>query len=71
MKANKISKKNNPELIIAKLELEQSEKDVQIAKSELSPSATLSFESSETDDYSSTYQELDKETFASSNNVFD
>jgi outer membrane protein len=62
MKANKISKKNNPELIIAKLELEQSEKDVQIAKSELSPSATLSFESSETDDYSSTYQELDKET---------
>ena len=38
-KANQISQKNDPELIIAKLELEQSQKDVQIAQSELAPSA--------------------------------
>ena len=59
--ANEISQKNNPELIIAKLELQQSEKDIQIARAELSPSATLSFESSRTDDLSSTYNERDKE----------
>ena len=46
---------------IAKLELEQSQKDVQIAQSELAPSATISFESSRTDDLSSTYDERDKE----------
>jgi len=61
-KAIEISKKNNPDLIIAKLEYEQSEKDVKIAKSDLSPSATLSLESSKTDDLSSTYDERDKET---------
>ena len=60
--AIQISKNNNPELIIAKLEYEQSEKDVQIAKSDLSPSATLSFESKETDDLSTTYDQQDKET---------
>lgn len=62
-KSNQISQKNDPELIIAKLELEQSQKDVQIAQSELAPSATISFESSQTDDLSSTYDERDKEIF--------
>ena len=57
-----ISKSNNPDLIISKLEYEQSEKDVAIAKSELSPSATLSLESSRTDDLSATVDERDKET---------
>ena len=61
-KAIEISKKNNPDLIIVKLEYEQSEKDVKIAKSDLSPSATLSLESSKTDDLSSTYDERNKET---------
>ena len=56
------SKNNNPELIIAKLEYEQSEKDVVIARSDLSPSATISLESSKTDDLSSSYDERDKET---------
>ena len=60
--AIEFSKKNNPDLIISKLEFEQSEKDVKIAKSDLSPSATLSLESSKTDDLSSTYDESDKET---------
>ncbi len=60
--AIQISKNSNPELIIAKLEYQQSEKDVSIAMSELSPSATISLESSKTDDLSSTYDERDKET---------
>jgi len=59
--AIEISKSNNPNLIIAKLEYEQSKKDVIIAGSDLSPSATLSFESSKTDDLSASYDEQDKE----------
>jgi len=62
VKAIKISKKNNPSLIISRLEFEQSKKDLTIARSELSPSATLSFNSSRTDDVSSTFNERDKET---------
>ena len=58
--ANKISQKNNPNLIIAKLELQKSEKDIKIAKAELGPSATLSFETSQTEDLSATYDERDK-----------
>ena len=60
--AIEISKTSNPNLIISKLEYEQSEKDVMIARSELSPSATLSFNSSRSDDTSSTINERDKET---------
>ena len=60
--AIKISKKNNPDLIIAKLEYEQSEKDIKIAAADLSPSATLSLKSSKTDDLSSSYNEQDKDT---------
>jgi len=60
-KAIEISKLGNPNLIISKLEYEQSEKDVMIARSELSPSATLSFNSSRSDDASSTINERDKE----------
>jgi len=58
--ANKVSQKNNPGLIIAKLELQQSEKDIKIAKASLGPSATLSFETSQTEDLSATYDERDK-----------
>jgi len=61
-KAIEISKIRNPKLIISKLEYEQSEKDVMIARSDLSPSATLSFNSSRSDDVSSTINERDKET---------
>jgi len=61
-KAIEISKKNNPVLIIAKLNYEQSEKDVMIARANLSPSATLSLSSTKTDDLSSSYDERDKET---------
>ena len=61
-KAIEISKISNPNLIILKLEFEQSKKDITIARSDLSPSATLSFNSSRTDDVSSTINERDKET---------
>ena len=61
-KAIKISEKNNPSLIISRLEFEQSKRDLTIARSELSPSATLSFNSSRTDDTSSTINERDKDT---------
>jgi len=60
--AIEISKTSNPNLIIFKLEYEQSEKDVTIARSDLSPSATLSFNSSRSDDMSSTIDERNKET---------
>ena len=55
-----IAKKYNPELIIAKLEYEQSEKDVIISKSDLSPSAKLSYENSRSKDFSSSYDERNK-----------
>jgi outer membrane protein len=60
--AIEISKKNNPDLIIAQLEYEQSKKDTTSARSDLAPSATLSFDRSETDDFSSTYDEREKDT---------
>ena len=58
--ANNISKKRNPKLIIAKLEYLQSEKDIRIAESDMLPSASLSFEASQTENLSSTYNERDK-----------
>tara|TARA_B100000029_G_scaffold316245_1_gene308625 strand:- start:69 stop:1364 length:1296 start_codon:yes stop_codon:yes gene_type:complete len=56
-----LSKKNNPDLIIAKLEYEQTQKDKVIAKSELAPTANLTLERSYTDDLSSTYDEREKD----------
>ena len=55
------SKKYNPELIIAKLEYEQSIKDVLISRSDLAPSANLSYESSRSQDLSSSYDERNKD----------
>ena len=60
--AIEISKKNNPDLIIAQLEYEQSKKDTTSARSDLAPSATLSFDRSKTDDLSTTYDEKEKDT---------
>ena len=56
-----ISKKNNPNLIIAQLEYEQSKKDTSSARSDLAPSASLSFDRSKTDNLSSTYDEREKD----------
>ena len=60
--AIEISKKSNPDLIIAQLEYEQSKKDTTNARSDLAPSATLSFDRSKTDDLSSTYDEREQDT---------
>ena len=56
-----LSKQNNPDITIAKLELEQSEKDIEIAESDLKPTATLSLERSYSDDLSATYDEREKD----------
>ena len=60
--AIEISKKGNPDLIIAQLEYEQSKKDTTSARSDLAPTATLSFDRSITDDLSSTYDEKEQDT---------
>jgi outer membrane protein len=60
--AIEIAKKNNPNLIIAKLEYEQAQKDNTIAKSDLAPTANLSLERSYADDLSSTIDEREKDT---------
>jgi len=57
-----LSKKNNPDLIIAEMEYEQSKKNTSIARSELVPTAKLSLEKSYSDDLNSTYDEREKET---------
>ena len=61
-RALELSKKNNPDLIIAKLEYEQSKKDTSSARSNLAPTASLSFDRSKTDDLSSTYDEKETDT---------
>ena len=60
--AIEISKKKNPDLIIAQFEYDQSKKDTTSARSDLAPSATLSFDRSKTDDLSATYDEREKDT---------
>ena len=60
--AIELSKKNNPDLIIAQLEYEQSKKDTSSARSDLAPSATLSFDRSKTDDLNATYDEKEQDT---------
>ena len=60
--AIQLSEKNNPNLIIAKLEYEKSKKDTTSARSDLAPTATLSFDRSKTDDLSSTYNEKEQDT---------
>ena len=59
--AIEISRNSNPDLIIAKLEYEQAKKDTISAKSDLAPSAELSFDRTTTDDLSSTYDEREKD----------
>ena len=56
-----LSKTNNHDVKIAELELEQAEKDIEIAKSDLAPTASLSIERSYTEDLSTTYDEREKD----------
>ena len=61
-RAIELSKNNNPNIKIAQFELEQSKKDLKIAKSDLAPTATLSLERSYTEDLSATIDEKEKDT---------
>ena len=56
-----LSRQNNPDILIAKLDLEKSEKDIAISESDLKPTASVSLEKSYTDDLSSTIAERDKD----------
>ena len=57
-----LSKQNNPDILIAKLDLEKSEKDLAISESDLKPTASLSLERSYSDDLTSTIDEREKDT---------
>jgi outer membrane protein len=57
-----VAKLNNADLLIAKLDYQIAEKDLNIEKAKLSPSASINYSKSENKDYSSTIDELDQET---------
>ena len=57
-----LSKQNNPDIKIAKLDLAQSEKDLAISESDLKPTASVSIERSYSDDFSATYDRKEKDT---------
>ena len=59
--AIELSKKNNPDLKISEFKYQQSKKDTSNAKSDLAPTATLSFDKSKTEDLSATYDEREKD----------
>ncbi len=59
--AKKISLQKSPELIIAEIEFGQSELDVKIARSDLSPTAKISLERTYAEDLSATYDEREKD----------
>ena len=77
--AYSISSSENPNLQIALLEYKQSKLDVVVARSELSPSATLSYKISEQDNMSATIKDRTQQTvtatatwplFAGGSNIF-
>ena len=57
-----LSKQNNPDLLISKLDLEKAKKDLAISESDLKPTASLSLERSYSDDLTSTIDEREKDT---------
>ena len=77
--ARNISGEENPDLKISILENEKAEQDVKIAKSDLIPSATLSYKIAEQEDFSATVQDRTQQTvtatatwplFAGGSNLF-
>ena len=56
------SEKNNPKLLLAKLDYEISKKNVNIEKSKFSPSASINYTQSKNKDFSSSIDEIDQET---------
>ena len=60
--ALEISNQNNKDLLISKLDYKIAERELNIEKARLSPSASLNYSKSENKDFSSTIDEIDKET---------
>ena len=56
------SEKNNPKLLLAKLDYEISKINVNIEKSKFSPSASVNYSQSQNDNFSSTADDTDQET---------
>ena len=56
-----LSKQNNPDIQIAKLDLLKAEKELAISESDLKPTASLSLERSYSDDFTSTIDEREKD----------
>jgi len=57
-----LSKQNNPDIQIAKLDLAKAKKDLEISESDLKPTASLSLERSFSDDLNSTIDQREKDT---------
>ena len=60
--ALKLSEKNNLKLIIAELDFKISETEVGIERAKLAPSASINYSKSSSDDFSSTVDQVDKES---------
>tara|TARA_A100001011_G_scaffold83245_1_gene86885 strand:+ start:277 stop:1572 length:1296 start_codon:yes stop_codon:yes gene_type:complete len=60
--AIEVAKLNNADLLIAKLDYQIAEKNLNIEKAKLSPSASINYSRSDNKDYSSTVDEIDQET---------
>jgi len=60
--ALKKAEKNNPKLMIAQLDYQITEREVGIERAKLSPSASINYTKSKSEDYSSTVDETDKES---------
>ncbi len=59
--AIRLSEQKNPKLLIAKLDAKIAEKNLDIERSKLSPSASINFTKSENEDFSTTVDEVDEE----------
>ena len=57
-----LSEQNNPKLLLAKLDFEISQKNVDLEKSKFAPSASINYTQSKNKDLSSTVDESDQET---------
>ena len=60
--AIKVAKLNNSDLLIAKLNYQIAEKDLNIEKAKLSPSASINYSKSENKDFSSSVDQVDEES---------
>ena len=63
-----ISKSNNPQLIMARLDYEITERNLNIEKAKFSPSASINYSKSENRDFSSSVDKMDQESVKASIN---